>query len=155
MELFTLLFALIHLGKDRETRSSLSRYCYIAICRFTSTSSHAYTCRIDHNNTIIKNERSLLYKNMYLSLYCKVWKGYSRFYCERELETEQKLQYFDLTFMAISVVFFSFSWCSNRGPGGLTLLAFSTTSYQQLLWTPTHQVPKGPFRRASLPHLVF
>ena len=30
----------------------------------------------------------------------------------------------------------------------LTLLAFSTTSYQQLLWTPTHQSPKGPLRRA-------
>ena len=30
---------------------------------------------------------------------------------------------------------------------GLTLLAFSTTSYQQLLWTPTHQGPKGPLRR--------
>ena len=37
---------------------------------------------------------------------------------------------------------------------GLTLLAFSTTSYQQLLWTPTHQ---GPFGRVwlSLPHLVY
>ena len=38
---------------------------------------------------------------------------------------------------------------------GLTLLAFSTTSYQQLLWTPTHQGPKGPLHQASLPHLVF
>ena len=35
--------------------------------------------------------------------------------------------------------------------------AFSTTAYQQLLWTPTHQGPKGPFGLVwpSLPHLVY
>ena len=44
--------------------------------------------------------------------------------------------------------------CLSRSPDaqpeawGLTLLAFFTTSYQQLLWTPTHQGPKGPLRRA-------
>ncbi len=37
--------------------------------------------------------------------------------CERELETEQKLQYFDTTLMAVSVVSFSFSGCSTGGPG--------------------------------------
>ena len=30
--------------------------------------------------------------------------------------TEQKLQYFDPTLMAISVLSFSFSWCSTGGP---------------------------------------
>ena len=39
-----------------------------------------------------------------------------RFVCERELETEQKLQYFDPKHMAVSVVSFSFSWCSTGGP---------------------------------------
>ena len=39
------------------------------------------------------------------------------FYCERELEIEQKLQYFDPKLMAVSVVSFSFSWCSTGGPG--------------------------------------
>ena len=33
-------------------------------------------------------------------------KGYSRFACERELETEQELQYFDPIVMAVSVVSF-------------------------------------------------
>ena len=42
--------------------------------------------------------------------------------------------------------------CLSRSPDaqpearGLTLLAFSTTSYQQLLWTPTHQGLQGPLR---------
>ena len=39
------------------------------------------------------------------------------FDCERELEIEQRLQYNDSTLMAISVVSFSFSWCSTGGPG--------------------------------------
>ena len=38
------------------------------------------------------------------------------FACERELETEQKLQYFDPIVMAVSVVSFLFSWCSTGGP---------------------------------------
>ena len=89
------------------------------------------------------DERRLLYKNMYLSLYCKVWKGYSRFYCERELETEQKLQYFDPTLMAISVVFFSFAWCSTGGPGahsaGFLYCILSATSLD-----PNSSGPQGP-----------
>ena len=52
-----------------------------------------------------------------LTLFVRVRKGYSRFACERELETEQKLQYFDPTLMAANVVSFSFSWCSTGGPG--------------------------------------
>ena len=46
----------------------------------------------------------------------RVRKGYSRFACERELETEQKLQYFDPTLMAVSIMSFLFSWCSTGGP---------------------------------------
>ena len=44
-------------------------------------------------------------------------KGYSRFACERELETEQNCNILTPTHMAISVVSFSFSWCSTGGPG--------------------------------------
>ena len=54
---------------------------------------------------------------MYLSLYCKFWKGLLRVYCERELETERNCNILTPTLMAISVVSFSFSWCSTRGPG--------------------------------------
>ena len=90
--------------------------------------------------------------------------------------------------MAIRIVSFSFSWCSTGGPGAqlsaecwLSLphlvtngspkllgargplrpgVVFPTTSYQQLLWSPTHQGPqlirgsKGPSAGLSLPHLI-
>ena len=48
-----------------------------------------------------------------------------------------------LTLMAVSVVSFSFSWCSTGGPGAHSA-GWWTTSYQQLLWTPTHQGLKAP-----------
>ena len=104
----------------------------------------------------------------------RVRKGYSRFYGERELKTEQNCNILTPTLMAINIVSFSFSWCSTRGPGAqlsaecwLSLphlisngspkllgaprapsarVAFPTTSYQQLLWIPTHQGLQGPFR---------
>ena len=43
-----------------------------------------------HNDTIIKTDAGrLLYKYMYLSLYCKGSKRVTQGLCERELETEQ------------------------------------------------------------------
>ena len=80
--------------------------CYIPICIY----AHAYTCRIIHNDTRIKDEWRLLYK-IYVPLTLFV-----TFACERESETEQKLQYFDPTPMAVSVVSFLFSWCSTGSP---------------------------------------
>ena len=42
----------------------------------------------------------------------------ARFACERELETDQRLQHIDLTHPSRhSRVSFSFSWCSTGGPG--------------------------------------
>ena len=40
---------------------------------------------------------------------------------------------------------FSFSRAAQPEAQKPTLLAFSTTSYQQFHWTPTHQSPKGLF----------
>ena len=48
----------------------------------------------------------------------RVRKGCSRFACERELETEHKLQYFDPKVMADSVVSFSFSRAAQPEPWG-------------------------------------
>ena len=41
---------------------------------------------------------------------------------------------------------FSFSRAAQPETQGPTLLAFSTTSYQQLLWTQTQSGPQGPLR---------
>ena len=87
-------------------------------------------------------------------------KGYSRFVCERELETEQKLQYFDPNSIGHNCVSFPFSWAAQpRAWGPLCwVLAFSTTSCHQRVWPPNSiGVPDGPFGRVwlSLPLLVY
>ena len=59
--------------------------------------------------------------------------------------------------MAVNVVSFSFSRCST-GCSVLTLLAFSTASYHQLVWSPNSLgVSEGPFGWVwlSLPHFVY
>ena len=63
--------------------------------------------------------------------------------CERELETEQNCNILTPTLMAITVVCFSFSWCSTGGPGaqlsaGFLYHIFSPT---QLTWSPTNWLP--------------
>ena len=49
-----------------------------------------------HNDTINKQTQDHFFNKICTSHFiCKVRKGCSKFYGERELETEQKLQYFD------------------------------------------------------------
>ena len=68
---------------------------------------------MNHNDTMIKDERSLLYKNMYLSVYCKVWKGCVGFYCESELETEQNC---NISYGRQRCVILVLQGCSTGGP---------------------------------------
>ena len=114
-----------------------------------------------HNDTIIKTHAGrLLYKFMYLSLYCKGSKGNPKFACERELETEKKLQYFDPHSYGRQRCVFLVLQMLNRRPRGplCWVMAFFTASYQQLVWSPNSiEVPEGPFGRVwfSLPRLVY
>ena len=123
-------------------------YICIYICIYVLYSHTPY-----HNDTIIKTQDDF-FINICTSPFEK---GYSRFACERELETEQKLQYFDPTLMAVSVVSFSFSWCSTGGPGAhsaewrLSLLhLLSNLSGPQL-----NRGPRALSAWLSLPHLVY
>ena len=70
-----------------------------------------------------------------------VQKGYTRFACERELETEQKLQcFYPHSYGRQRCVFLVFLMLNRRPWGPLCwVLTFFTASYQHLLWTPTHQ----------------
>ena len=79
------------------------------------------------------------FRKIYLSLYLKRFeKGYSRFYCERELETDRTTIYWP-PFLWPSVLCLS---CSpgllNQRPGGPLhwVLASSTTSCHQRVWSP-------------------
>ena len=76
---------------------------------------YIYTCRI-YIDTMNKDERRLLKKKIYLSLYLKGC------VCERELETEQNCNILTPTLMATSVVSFSFSRAAQPEPWGPSLL---------------------------------
>ena len=76
-----------------------------------------------HNYTIIKQTNEDFFINICTSHFiCNVWKGYSRFYCERELETEQNCNILTPTLMAVNVVSFSFSRAAQPEAQKPTLL---------------------------------
>ena len=59
------------------------------------------------------------FRKICLSLYLKgIWKGYWRFYCKRELETEQNCNILTPTLMAITAFLSRSPGLLNRGPGG-------------------------------------
>ena len=93
--------------------------CYIVICWFMQ--KYTYICWIHTDAMNNRRIKISLQKYLPLTLLQGFEKGYSRFACERELETEQKLQYFDPKLMAVNVVSLSFSWCSTGGPGSTLL----------------------------------
>ena len=94
------------------------------------------------------------FKKIYLSLYLK-----GLCVCERELETEQRLQHIDLSSPSgHRRVSFSFSWTAQPGAWGPSP---SGTCSHPSIFSPTglqtqFGVPKAPSARwwLSLPHLV-
>ena len=82
-----------------------------------------------------------------------IWKGCV---CEWELETEQNCNILSPALMAISVVSFSFSWCSTRGPGaqisaGLLYHILSPTHLISNSWLPIITV----LYNNSIAHSIF
>ena len=109
------------------------------------------------NNRRVK----ILYqKYVPLTLFVRVRKGCVGFYCERELEIEQKLQYFDPHSYGRQCCVFLVLQMLNRRPNGPAhcwMMAFFTASYLQLLWSPNSIGIPSPFGLVwlSLPHLVY
>ena len=91
-------------------------YCYIVIYTF-----------MHHNNTTSKTDawrktpegrhRKISLTTFYLSFYCKGSKGLFKVACERVLETEHKLIYFDPTVMTVTLCLSCSLRCSTRGLG--------------------------------------
>ena len=139
---------------------------------------YIYTCRIIHNDIMIKDERRLLYCKGSKSLFKVLW--------WEGVGDRTELQYIDPTLMAVNVVSFSFSWCSTRGPGAqlsaecwLPLPHLISNESPKLLVAPrapsarsrfpyhilsapsldsnSSGAPEGPFGLVwlSLPHLVY
>ena len=69
----------------------------------------------NHIDAIIKTTSDTVLRKIYLSLY-------SKFVCERELETEQNCNILTPTPMTISVVSFSFSRAAQPEARGLSFL---------------------------------
>ena len=93
---------------------------------------YTYICRI-HIDEIIKTSEDF-FKKIYLSLYLK------GFECERELETEQRLQHIDLPSPSRHRrVSFSSSWAAQPGAWGLSL---SGTCSHSSIFSPTGLVSK-------------
>ena len=119
---------------------------------------YTYTCsyRI-HTDAMNKDEGRLLKKNMYLSVYCKGSKRVTQGFTVRGSWGPNR----DCNIL--TPLLWPSAWCLSRSPDaqpegwGPTLLAFSSTSYHQLVWSPNSiGGPEGPFGRVwlSLPHLV-
>ena len=72
----------------------------------------------NHNDDTIKTSDTVLSKNIPLTLFKRVRKGYWRFYCESELETEQNYNILTPTLIAITAFLSRSPGLLNRGPGG-------------------------------------
>ena len=102
-----------------------------------------------------RRRKTSLTKYVPLTLLQGFEKGYSRFHGERELQTEQKLKYFDPhTYGRQRCVFLVLQMLNRRSWGSLCwVLAFFTASYQQLLWSPNSiGVPEGPSAGCGFPY---
>ena len=98
-------------------------------------------CHLQHHNDTINKygrRKSSLTKYLPLILLQGFEKGYSRFACERELETEQNWNILTPTPTAGNVVSFSFSRCLTGCPG-LTLLG---DGFLYCILSATSLVPK-------------
>ena len=112
-----------------------------------------------HTDAMITNAGRLLYKNIYLSLYCKGSKRVTQGLRVKGSWRSNITAIFWPPNLWPSRCVFLVLLILNRRPWDqlFWVLAFFTASYQHLLWTPTHQGPNGPFGLVwfSLPHLVY
>ena len=110
-----------------------------------------------HNDTIIKTQEGFLINIGTSHFIARVRKGCVVFYCERELETEQKLQYFDPdSYGRQGCVFLVLQGCSTGGPEAhsarwwLSLLhLISIFSGSQLIRAPRPLRPDVAFPTTS------
>ena len=108
-----------------------------------------------------RRRKASLTKYLPLTLLQGFEKGYTRFACERELETEHNWNILTPKLWPSALCLSRSLGLLNRRPRGSLcwVLASFTASYQQLLWTPTHQDPKPlrpgvAFPTTSLPQLA-
>ena len=106
-----------------------------------------------HNDTIIKTQEDFFRKILYLSIYCKGSKRLLKVCVWEGAGDRTELKYFDPHSYGRQHCVFLVLLMLNRRPRGplCWLMAFFTTSYQHLLWTPRPQGLMWLF----VPHLVY
>ena len=116
----------------------------------------------NHNNTIIWTQEDFFINICTSHFIARVRKGYSRFACERELETEQNWNILTPTLMAVNFVSFPFSRCSTGGPATQLSAGWWLSLLHLINNFSGPQLNRGarapsPFGLVwlSLPHLVY
>ena len=112
-----------------------------------------------HNDTIIKTQEDFFINICTSHFIVRVQKGLLEVFVWEGVGDRTELQYIDPhSYGRQHCVFLVLQMLNRRLSGPLCwVMAFFTASYQQLLWTPTHQGPNGPFGLMwlSLPHLIY
>ena len=98
-----------------------------------------------HNDDTIKTSDTVPYKNIPLTLFERVRKGYLRFYCERELETEENCNIWTALLWP-QQHFFPVLLGSSTGDLGAQPLwdMFLIPASLQLVWSPTDWTSFAP-----------
>ena len=150
-----------HLCLEKKLYGNYTKMLHTVVYSHEYTSTYTYRIMQNQRHTIITTSEDF-FKKICLTLF-------ERFVCERELETEQNCNVLTPALMAISIVSFSFSWCSTEGLGAqlsagflyhissptnlisnssggpegpfCRLVAFSTTSCHQRIWSLTLRLP--------------
>ena len=109
-----------------------------------------------HNDTMIKDEWRLLYKNIYLSIYLQCLKGLLKVCVwEGAGDRTETAIFWPHSYGRQRCVFLVLQMLNRRPWGPLCwVMAFFTASYQQLIWTPTHQGPKAPSAWCGFPYHI-
>ena len=106
-----------------------------------------------NDNRRVKTSLTNIYTSHFI---VKVRKGYSMFYCERELETEQICNILTPTLMAVSVVSFSFCRAAQSEAQGLSFLLSAGFLYHILSATSldpnSSGAPRAPLTWCGLPY---
>ena len=122
--------------------------------------TYTCSCRI-HTDAMNNDERRLLYKNMYLSLYCKGSKNVTQgLHVRGSWRPNKDCNILTPTLIAVSVVSFSFNRAAQPEAQGLSFLLSASFLCHILSATSLHPNsiggPEGSFGLVwlSLPHLV-
>ena len=114
---------------------------------------------MNHNDTTVKDERRLLSKNMYLSLYCKTSKRVIQGLRVRgSWRPNKDCNILTPTLVAVSVASFSFSRVAQpeaQRPSSLLGDGFLYCILSATFLDPNSSgVPRAPSAGLSLPHLI-